>query len=111
MSELPNLLRQRLAATENGGTNAHPDPDVLTAYTEHCLPAPERQAVVAHLSACGSCREVVALSQAQVPELAMQTVVQPARASAWRRLFSPAFSITAAVAAMAIIAVLVLQLP
>jgi hypothetical protein len=111
MPELPNLLRQRLAATENGAALTHPDPDVLTAYTEHSLPAPERQAVVAHLSVCGPCREVVALSQPQVPEFATQTVVQPVRASAWRRLFSPAFGIAATVAVMAIIAILVLQLP
>ena len=110
MPELSNLLRQRLAATENGAS-AHPDPDVLTAYTEHCLPATERQAVVAHLSVCGPCREVVALSQPQIPELAAQTVARPAPASVWRRLFTPAFGIAGAVAAMAIIAVLVLQLP
>ncbi|HEY1940218.1 MAG TPA: YCF48-related protein [Candidatus Angelobacter sp.] len=110
MPELSNLLRQRLAATENGAS-AHPDPDVLNAYTEHCLPATERQAVVAHLSVCGPCREVVALSRPQIPELAAQTVVRPAPASVWRRLFTPAFGIVGAVAAMAIIAVLVLQLP
>ncbi|HEY2496119.1 MAG TPA: zf-HC2 domain-containing protein [Candidatus Angelobacter sp.] len=110
MPELSNLLRQRFAATENGA-GAHPDPDVLTAYTEHCLPATERQAVVAHLSVCGPCREVVALSQPQIPELAAQAVVRPAPASVWRRLFTPALGIAGAVAAMAIIAVLVLQLP
>lgn len=112
MPELSNLLRQRLAATESGGnTSAHPDPDVLTAYMEHCLPATERQTVVAHLSMCGPCREVVALSQPQIPELAAQTVVRSASASVWRRLFTPAFGIAGAVAAVAIIAVLVLQLP
>ena len=31
MPELSNLLRQRLAATETGESQAHPDADVLTA--------------------------------------------------------------------------------
>ena len=43
MPELSNLLRQRLAATENGGAPAHPDADTLTAYVEQSLAAAERQ--------------------------------------------------------------------
>ena len=64
MPELPNLLRQRLAATENGETQAHPDADTLTAYMEQSLAAAESKTVVAHLAVCEPCREVVALSQA-----------------------------------------------
>jgi hypothetical protein len=109
MPELQNLLRQRLAATENG-SQAHPDADTITAYAEQSLPTAERQTVVAHLAVCESCREVLFLSQPEV-ELAAQAVIKPAPVSAWRRLFTPAFGVAAAVAAMAIIAVLVLQLP
>ena len=111
MPELPNLLRQRLAVTENGSAPVHPDADTLTAYVEKSLPVAERQTVVMHLSVCKPCREVVALSQPEIPELATQTVIKPAPASGWRRLFTPAFGLAASVAAMAVIAVLVLQLP
>ena len=111
MPELPNLLRQRLAVTENGGAGVHPDSDTLTAYVEKSLPVAERQTVVTHLSVCKPCREVVALSQPELPEVATQTVLKPAPVSGWRRLFTPGFGLAASVAAMAVIAVLVLQLP
>ena len=89
MPELPNLLRQRLAATENGDAQAHPDADTLTAYVEQSLPTAERQTVVAHLAVCEPCREVVALSQPELLEVAAQTVLKPAPVSGWRRLFTP----------------------
>jgi putative zinc finger protein len=115
MPELSNLLRQRLAGTENGPAQpkatAHPDADMLTAYVEKSLSAPERQAVIAHLSVCGPCREVVMLSQSELPEAATQTVLGPAPVSPWRRLLRPAFGLAASVVAMAVIAVLVLRLP
>src|SRR5215471_7318943 len=112
MPELSNLLRQRLAGTKNGpAATAHPDADTLTAYVEKSLPATERQAVIAHLAVCGPCREVVVLSQPEIPELATQTMLAPAPVSPWRRLLRPAFGLAASVAAMAVIAVLVLQLP
>src|SRR5689334_23108028 len=129
MPELPNLLRQRLAGTQNGpaqvhpGTTVHPgatvhpeatvhpDADTLTAYVEKSLSAAERQTVVAHLAVCEPCREVVVLSQRELPELATQTVLAPAPVSRWQRLLRPAFGLAASVAAMAIIAILVLQLP
>src|SRR5437588_5960831 len=114
MSELSNLLRQRLGApnsAEANGAGVHPDADTLTAYTEQLLSAAERQQVLKHLSACGECREVLALSQAEVPEVAMQPILKPAPVSLWRKLFSPAFGLAGAVAAMALIAVLVLEIP
>ena len=111
MPELPNLLRQRLAATENGETQAHPDADTLTAYMEQSLAPAESKTVVAHLAVCEPCREVVALSQALTVEPATQTVLTPAPVPRWRRLFTPVFGAAAAVAAMAVIAVMVLQLP
>jgi hypothetical protein len=111
MPELPNLLRQRLAATETGETQAHPDADTLTAYMEQSLPAAESKTVVAHLAVCEPCREVLALSQAVMAQPETQTVLAPAPVSRWRKLFSPVFGAAAAVAAMAVIAVMVLQLP
>jgi hypothetical protein len=111
MPELLNLLRQRLAATETGETQAHPDADTLTAYMEQSLPAAESKTVIAHLSVCEPCREVVALSQALMVQPDTQTVLAPAPAARWRRLFKPVFGAAAAVAAMAVIAVMMLQLP
>ena len=111
MPELPNLLRQRLAATKNGETQTHPDADTLTAYMEQLLPPAESKTVVAHLAVCEPCREVVALSQALMAQPATQTVLAPAPVARWRRLFTPVFGAAAAVAAMAVIAVMVLQLP
>jgi hypothetical protein len=111
MPELPNLLRQRFAMTNNGENQAHPDADTLTAYMEHSLPAAESKTVIAHLAVCEPCREVVALSQAVMVQPDMQTVLAPAPVARWRRLFTPVFGAAAAVAAMAVIAVMVLQLP
>jgi hypothetical protein len=111
MPELPNLLRQRLFATENGGAQMHPDADTLTGYMEQSLPAAESKDVVAHLSVCAACREVVALSQAVMGQPDIQTVLTPAPVFRWRKLFIPAFGAAATVAAMAVIAVMVLQLP
>lgn len=111
MPELPNLLRQRLAGAETGEIQAHPDADTLTAYMERALPPAESKTVVAHLSVCEPCREVVALSQALMVQPDTQTVLTPAPVPRWRRLFTPAFSAAAAVAAMALIAFTVFQLP
>lgn len=111
MPELPNLLRQRLAATETGETQAHPDADTLTAYMEHSLPAAESKTVVAHLAVCEPCREVVVLSQAVMAQPETQTVLAPAPVSRWRKLFTPVFGAAAAVVAMAVIAFMVFQLP
>jgi hypothetical protein len=111
MPELPNLLRQRLAATETGETQAHPDADVLTAYMEQSLAPAESKTVIAHLAVCEPCREVVALSQAMMAPAETQTVLAPAPVARWRKLFTPVFGAVGAVAAMAVIAVMVLQLP
>src|ERR1041385_8936197 len=100
MPELPNLLRQRLAATEMGETQAHPDADTLTAYMEQSLPAAESKTVVAHLSVCEPCREVMALSQAVVAEPEKQNVLTPVPVPRWRRLFTPVFGVAAPVGAM-----------
>jgi hypothetical protein len=112
MPELPNLLRQRLAETQTGAVSpAHPDANTITAYVEQSLSPAERQTLVAHLSVCGPCRDVVALSQPNVSELVTQTIIRPAPVSAWRRFFTPGFGLAASAAAIAVIAVLVLQLP
>src|SRR6516162_4768047 len=108
MPELSNLLRQKLGEAQNGG-ETHPDADTLTALTEQLLPAAERQQVLAHLAVCGPCRDVVALSQPQLPELVQQAMIKPAPVSRWRRLFTPTFGLAGAAAVMAIVALVVSQ--
>jgi len=97
--------------TETGETQAHPDADTLTAYMEHSLPAVESKTVVAHLAMCEPCREVLVLSQAVMTQPEAQTVLAPVPVARWRKLFTPVFGAAAAVAAMVVIAVMVLQLP
>lgn len=50
--------------------DAHPDAESLNGFVENALPAAERADLMAHLAACGRCREVVFLAQnaARAPE-------------------------------------------
>jgi hypothetical protein len=58
---------------------AHPDADLLTAFSEQTLIGRERELVLAHLAACASCREVVSLAARPIPEpLASQSAPKPA---------------------------------
>jgi Putative zinc-finger len=47
----------------------HPDADSLNAFVEHELPEPEHQQVLAHIAACGRCRQVVYLAQDAAADL------------------------------------------
>jgi len=108
MPELSTLLRQRLGATE--GDPRHPDADVLTAYTEQLLPAPERDEVVKHLAMCSDCRQVVALSMPEAAE--PQAEVAVATSAPRRRWFlSPAFGLAGSIAAVVLGVALILRLP
>lgn len=104
MQEISNSLRQRLGARPQPET--HPDPDVLTAYVEQVLPAPERAEVVLHLSECSHCREVVSLSlpQAQPEQVVLQV---PSRARFW----IPAFRLGAVAAMVVVAATLMIEKP
>lgn len=44
-------------------SGTHPDAESLTAFAEQLLPAAEREQVLAHMSTCSRCREVVFLAQ------------------------------------------------
>ena len=66
-SEVPKIVYDRLrtAAPEpdsNAVARAHPDADLLTAFAEQALSAPEREEVLHHLALCGNCREVLSLA-------------------------------------------------
>jgi len=59
MSDLPNIVRERLKTAPAG---LHPDPNLLGAFAEQALSDRERTQVLDHLARCGECREVVALA-------------------------------------------------
>jgi hypothetical protein len=81
---LHNTACQRLARPAAG---PHPDPDVLTAFAEGGLRSTERDQVLAHLSACCDCREVVMLAQPEEAEVLAAAELAPARTwSSWYRL-------------------------
>ncbi len=63
MTELPKIVHDRLrAALPDPAEPAHPDADLLTAFAEQTLLAPERDGVLEHLALCGDCRELIALA-------------------------------------------------
>jgi len=59
MTELPNVVRERLKAAPAG---LHPDPNLLTAFAEQALSDREAPQVLDHLSRCADCRDVVVLA-------------------------------------------------
>ena len=84
MEKLPKIVEERLKAAAVAVD--HPDPNVLTAFSEHSLPERGRSQVLEHLARCGECRDVIALSlpaeESTVP------VVRPVRGRwlTWPRL-------------------------
>src|SRR5436309_3619039 len=79
MQEFSNILRHRLGTRPE--PQAHPDPDILTAYAEQVLTPVEREKILGHLSACAPCREVVALSLPVMQD--EQIVLMPAKPRFW----------------------------
>jgi hypothetical protein len=47
---------------------AHPDPDLLNAFSEQTLSRREREQMLAHLAVCAACRDVVSLSASAINE-------------------------------------------
>ena len=96
--ELPAIVRERLQAAAT--TAPHPEPDVLAAFSERTLPEAERETVLAHLSACDRCREVLALIAPEEgpPRVAASAIVERAGFS-WRALRWGALAAALALAA------------
>jgi Putative zinc-finger len=59
---------------------AHPEAELLSAFAERALPEHERHQVLAHLSVCSRCRQVVALA-ARAGELEPNVLVAAAAAA------------------------------
>jgi hypothetical protein len=90
----------------NSQLEVHPDAEILNAFAEQGLATPERTHVLAHLAACGRCRQVVYLAQhaatdAEVPARVAPTIhakrSQPWFAN-WRFVWIPAAALAAALA-------------
>jgi putative zinc finger protein/photosynthesis system II assembly factor YCF48-like protein len=79
MAELPKIVAQRLQTKP--GDSVHPDPDLITAFVENALPLRDRNQLLAHLSHCADCREIVSFSLPEHPE-AISTTARPA-GSVW----------------------------
>ena len=80
MEQLPKIVRERLQASQSG---AHPDPDLLAAFSEQSLTQRERTQILEHLSRCGECREVISLA---TPEPALSSKSHPVPSvSGWLR--------------------------
>jgi hypothetical protein len=80
-SEFQNRLSKGL---EHGAPEQHPTADVLNAYGERLLPEGEERLLLAHLSVCADCREVVYLASRSVEEEALpQAKGAPARRFHW----------------------------
>lgn len=60
MTNVPKIVRDRLQVVSP--PPAHPDADVLTAFSERSLTEHEQEVVLEHLARCGDCREIVALA-------------------------------------------------
>ncbi|HEY7617339.1 MAG TPA: zf-HC2 domain-containing protein [Terriglobales bacterium] len=81
MEQLPKIVRERLRAA--AAHAAHPDPDLLAAFTENALNERQRGEVLEHLAQCAECREAVSLS------LAPEEMVVPEMAAAAEAAFAP----------------------
>lgn len=86
MEKVPKIALLRLQASaaqarrdKASPGEAHPDADLLTAFTEHSLAEGERARVMEHLARCGDCREVVALALPDVEAVAVRGSVTAAR--------------------------------
>ena len=81
MTELPNIVRQRLQAAN---PDAHPDADVLAAFAEKGLSKRERGAVLEHLSRCGDCRDILSFALPS-PQIESERAARIAGSAIWAR--------------------------
>jgi Photosynthesis system II assembly factor YCF48 len=99
MTKVPKIVVARLA--EHAIMNAleiHPDANLLAAFGEQSLGAPDRLHVMEHLTQCLECREVVALAG---PEQIRETLLPQPAAS--RRFSWPVLRWGAAVACIVVV--------
>ncbi|HEY1657646.1 MAG TPA: YCF48-related protein [Candidatus Sulfotelmatobacter sp.] len=76
MEKLPQSVLKQLQGPMQE-SEPHPDPDLLTAFSENSLLAQERAPVIDHLAHCTDCRDILALA-ASALELPTQSRTLPA---------------------------------
>jgi hypothetical protein len=104
MDQLPKIVKSRLRTAPSD----HPDPDLLVAFAEGNLLTTERTNLLAHLSHCLDCRQVMELATPdRASELAPQTRLTPA----WLRMPALRWGALAACAAALVAAVTLHQRP
>ena len=100
MEPIPHIVRQRMQAAAQ--PEVHPDPDLLTAFSEKSLSGKERDQILRHLAVCADCREVLSLAQPESePEGAVAAA--PVPSDLRRRWFHGSLLPWAAVAACVVI--------
>lgn len=65
MTEIPKIVHHRLRASAPAQEmlgRAHPEADLLSAFSEQTVSAAEREGILQHLALCADCRDVVALA-------------------------------------------------
>lgn len=124
MTEVPKIVRDRLRAASleralpghEAWAHAHPDADLLAGFAEQALSATERDSVLEHLSRCGDCRDLVALSlpAAEVPPAtnAVDATLFPEKARGWLSAFTaPSLRWATLAAGVAIVAAMLVMRP
>lgn len=98
MPTLPKILLARLSASSERPSTEHPDANLLAAFAEKALPAPERARVLHHLIGCVGCRQAAAFALPEQATIPAHTV---------DRRFTPALRWAGVVAALGALLVLV----
>ncbi len=100
MSDVAKFVRH---AMNRKSPEDHPDENLLSAFSEGRLPQREQDQLLAHLSECSQCREIVAFSMPEGSQLAQASPV-----SMRQRLRWPVLRWAGAIAAVVIVATAVL---
>ena len=87
MAEVPKIVREKLRGdgVSGAGPRTHPDANLLAAFAEQALSAPEREQVLAHLASCEDCRTVVALGLPPLEHVAPQETGEAATVPSERK--------------------------
>jgi len=82
---LKKLVSRRLQAQAAG---QHPDPELLTAYTENSLSPHDRHNLLDHLAACADCRDALysAMPEAETQQVLTPSYKSPRLAVRWATL-------------------------
>lgn len=100
MDFLRKLVSDRLRTAAAG---PHPETGEISAFAENVLPERERSQVLAHLSDCGSCREILFLSLPQGAEGQKILAFSPKRSTRFAFLWGAVVASVVVVAAVIVV--------